>query len=298
MDLKRLRYFREIAEHGQITKAAKKLHMAQPPLSQQLRLFEDELGVTLFERTGRRLLLTEAGEALYRKSERILEELGEVEREVRETGKGLKGTLRIGVVKSCFASLPKQMNQYHSSYPDVTFSIREGDTYAVGELVKSKEVDIGFVRLPIDLHSFDTIHLTREPFVVAMSESFAIGKERSITLDKLSSIPLLLLHRISGAGQYELVLQAFKEKGIQPTIFCECPDVTILLSLVSNGMGATIVPASTLHAFHTPHIRTFDIDQTEIFAESALIWLKDRYLSKAARHFIELFATSKPEKVI
>ncbi len=111
MDLKRLRYFREIAKQGQITKAAKSLHMAQPPLSQQLRIFEEELNVMLFERKGRRLLLTEAGEALYQRSEHLLDELDELEKEIRETGLGLRGTLRLGAVKSCFAYLPERMKK-------------------------------------------------------------------------------------------------------------------------------------------------------------------------------------------
>lgn len=287
MDLKRLRYFREIAKQGQITKAAKQLHMAQPPLSQQLRVFEEELGVMLFERKGRRLLLTEAGDALFARSERILDELDEMEKEIRETGHGLRGTLKLGAVKSCFAYLPERMKAFHDLYPDVTFSLRQGDSYLISELVRTREVEIGLVRMPLNLEAFESYHINKEPFVVVFPSSYHQIKTKSIELTELSGIPLLLLHRISGTGQYELILNAFTSKGLKPHILCECPDVSMLLSLVSSGLGATIVPESTLLAFQTPNISTATIKNTQLEAESALIWLKDRYLSKAALRFIE-----------
>ncbi|MBM7839290.1 DNA-binding transcriptional LysR family regulator [Alkalihalobacillus xiaoxiensis] len=287
MDLKRLRYFREIAKQGQITKAAKSLHMAQPPLSQQLRIFEEELNVMLFERKGRRLLLTEAGEALYQRSEHLLDELDELEKEIRETGLGLRGTLRLGAVKSCFAYLPERMKKFHKRYPNVSFSLRQGDSYLISELVKAREVEIGLIRMPLNLDNFDYYHLVKEPYVVVYPSSFQQFAAPSIDLTELATTPLLLLHRISGTGQYEQIIEAFTNKGLHPQILCECPDVSMLLSLVSSGLGVTIVPKSTLLAFQPPHTSVTAIRQTQLETESAFIWLRDRYLSKAALRFIE-----------
>lgn len=287
MDFKRLRYFREIAQEGQITKAAKNLHMAQPPLSQQLRILEEELGVMLFERNGRKLLLTEAGNALFIRSAPILEELEEMEKEIRETGNGLRGTLKLGAVKSCFAYLPERMKLFHDRYPDVRFLLRQGDSFLISELVKSREVELGLVRMPLHLDEFESIQLEKEPFIVAYPTTYNYFGGNSIDLAELAKMPLLLLHRISGIGQYELILDAFSTQNLTPHILCECPDVSILLSLVSNGLGATIVPESTLLAFQTPHIATATIKDANLEASSAFIWLKDRYLSKAASTFID-----------
>ncbi|MFX3675153.1 MAG: LysR family transcriptional regulator [Paenisporosarcina sp.] len=290
MDIKQLRYFYTIAEQGQITRAAKKLHMAQPPLSQQLKHLEEELGVILFERNGRQMELTQAGLVLYKKAERILLQLEEIETEVKETNEGLRGKLSIGIVKTCFWYLPDRVRLFRETYPSITFSLREGDSYTIEQLIKSRESEVGIVRLPIEMKAFSKIELPKEPFVVVFPNNTpGFHLKTSIKMKELEAIPLLLLHRISGVGQYEIVLEECKRHGFEPNVICECPDVSMLLSLVSAGVGATIIPESSLVSFPLPNLHTLKIEDSTIYAESAIIWLKDRYLSKQAKRFIETF---------
>lgn len=108
MDIRQLRYFLEIAREGQITRAAKRLHMEQPPLSRQLKQMEKELGVTLFDRSGKRLELTRAGELLRQKAESLLQQFHESLNEVKELDEGVRGTLAIGAVVSCVSLLPPE----------------------------------------------------------------------------------------------------------------------------------------------------------------------------------------------
>ncbi|MBM7094880.1 LysR family transcriptional regulator [Bacillus sp. H-16] len=290
MDIKQLKYFCTIAEEKQITKAARRLHMAQPPLSQQLKSLETELGVMLFERNGRTMELTQAGTLLLKKAERILQEMDEIRHEVKESDKGLRGKLAIGTVKSCFSYLPERIRDFRASYPAVSFLLRDGDSYQIGELVKNRDVELGIVRLPLEMREFDHIQLPDEEYVGVFHRDLAPpDMNETLQMASFEGVPLLLLHRVSGAGQYEMILEECRKHNFEPTVLCECPDVTMLLSLVSKGVGATIVPRSTLLSFQSPELAVFDIEDAEVRAKSALIWLKQRHLSKQARRFTEEF---------
>ena len=136
MDVKQLRYFSVIAEEGQVTRAAKKLHMAQPPLSQQLKLLEEELGVPLMDRNGRNMELTEAGKVLYTRARELLRRFDDTVIEVKEVGEGLKGLLSIGSVKTCFSYIPERISFFREQYPMVTFRLHEGGSFSFSYSVK------------------------------------------------------------------------------------------------------------------------------------------------------------------
>lgn len=289
MNLKQLRYFREIAKEGQITRAAKKLHIAQPPLSQSLKTLEENLGVTLFERNGRKMELTEAGEVLYEKTSDIFYQLDEAVKVVKETGEGVRGTLAIGCNKSCFPHLPGKMQTFHQMYPNVTYKLLEGDSYFLIKQLIQREIELAIVRLPIEMDGLASFPLPDETYVAVISATWLNGNRDYISLEELASIPLLLLHRIKGVGQFEIITDTFKEKGLTPHILCESPDVDMLLGLVEKGLGATIVPKSTLSTNLPEHVKILPVEQTEIISKSAIVWLEKRYLSKSATQFMKLF---------
>ncbi|GIO22731.1 LysR family transcriptional regulator [Oceanobacillus sp. J11TS1] len=290
MDMRQLRYFYTIATEGQITKAANKLHMAQPPLSQSLKALEKELGVTLLERNGRKIELTTAGKVLYNKANHFFNYLEETITEVRETGEGLKGNLSIGCVKSAFSHIPDRMKVFREKYPDVTFELREGDSYLLAEDLKNREIDLAIIRLPLEMDAFSSYFLPDENYVAVLPAKWATPyNTATITMEKLAELPLLLLRRISGIGQYELILNKFKKHTLNPNIVTVCPDVDMILELVSKEVGASIVPESTLKKVNLSGITSLAIKDGTLISRSSIIWLKDRYLSKSAKHFIELF---------
>lgn len=289
MDIKQLRYFAAIADEGQISRAAKKLHMAQPPLSQQLKLLEQELGVTLLARKGRELELTAPGKELYKRAKQILNLLEETVTAVKETEHGLRGVLAIGSVKSSFSYLIKRIRFFHEQYPLVTFQLREGDSFRVCELLKKRDIELGMVRLPVEMTEIHMIRLPKEPYIAVLPKHWEMAGAPAVRMKDMEHMPLLLLHRISGVGQYELVLEECRRHGFEPNVICECPDVAMLLSLVAEGVGATIVPKSSLTAIQAPNVHAAEIIDSALESESAVIWLKDRYLSKTARHFLETF---------
>lgn len=291
MDIRQIRYFATIAEEGQITKAAKKLHMAQPPLSQQLKALEEELGVLLLERKGRSLELTEAGEVLYKKSKYLLEQMEETVAEVKEVGDGLKGVLSIGSVKTCFSYIPERFLHFREKYPNVKFRLKEGDSFLLANYLKQREVELAIVRLPLEMEEFSSMPLPTDPFVAVMPEEWNTAP--TIRMKELSGLPLMLLHRVSGVGLYELVMNECKRHNFEPNITCECPDAAMLLSLVRTGLGAALLPKSTLLSFPTNGLKVVEIEDCTIQSESAIIWLKDRYLSKKAERFLDTFRPSE-----
>ena len=150
MEIRRIKYFVSIVEEGQISLAAKKLNMAQPPLSQQLKVLEEELNTMLFERHTRKLILTDEGKFLYEKSLEILEMIEKTKQEMKEISSGIAGTLSIGIIPSLGAELiPKKVKDFHKKYPKVRFKVWEGDSNRMMELIEKRIVELGIVRLPI-----------------------------------------------------------------------------------------------------------------------------------------------------
>ncbi|WP_281975695.1 LysR family transcriptional regulator [Halobacillus litoralis] len=298
MDLKQLRYFRTVAEEQQVTKAAKRLHMAQPPLSQQIKLMETELNLKLFDRQGRKLELTKAGEILFEKAGLLLQEFDEALIEVRETSEGMRGKMHIGSTKSCFSYLSTALNTFKTQHPHMTYQLREGDTYFLEECIKTREIELAIVRLPLHSEDFNILTLPSEPYILVAPEAWKISNEEGrIDVEELRDIPLMLLHRISGRGQFELIIEECRAHGFEPSITCECPDAAMLLSLVARGVGATIVPKSTLDAFPFRNLKSYRLRNADILAESAVIWQKDRYLTKASQRMIDTLETLKLENL-
>lgn len=290
MDMRQLKYFNTIAEEGQITRAAKKLHIAQPPLSQSLKGLEKELGVQLFERNGRQMELTQAGQVLHQKASLLFDMFDDVVNEVAATAAGVSGQLAIGSVKSSFKHVADKIAYFEEHFPGVTFDIRDGDSYKLSEMLKARDIDIAIVRLPIQLDDFDIVHLPDERYVVVAHESYQdkLPKDK-VEPEDLSSLPLLLLKRVSGSGQYETIIEGFKRANVEPDVRVVCPDVEMLLTLVAEGIGISIVPETALLSRSYRNIITIPIDDESLVSKSAIIWLKSRTLPQSAARFVSLF---------
>ncbi|WP_066254448.1 LysR family transcriptional regulator [Neobacillus drentensis] len=300
MDIRHLKYFITIVEEGTISQAAKRLNMAQPPLSQQLKQLEDELGVTLFERHTRKMIITEEGILFYQRAKEIMELITGTIEEVKELSEGTKGTLSIGTIAALGAQiLPEKIRDFQIHYPDVQFQVWEGDPIRIMELVANRNIELGIVRLPIDNSIFDMIHLPDEPIVVAMSNKRNRDDDRPfIRLSELKEKPLMLLRRQQGTSMYnqdmytvDVVKTACLNAGFEPKIVCESSDIMTLLTWADHDIGIALVPKSALNLIPNTQLIIKEIIQPSIMARpSALIWLKGRYLSSISRKFMEYFS--------
>ncbi|ARK32603.1 LysR family transcriptional regulator [Halalkalibacter krulwichiae] len=289
MDVRQLRYFVTVANEGQITRAAKKLNIAQPPLSHQLKVIEEELGTTLFIRHSRSIELTKAGAVLYKRASSILQQIEDTVNEVQETGEGLKGQLVIGASRSCATTyLPERINTFLQDYPLVTFRLLDGHPSQVVNYLEDREVELALVRFVQETYlDFEKKVIQVEPYVLFIPRQWDWDpKVTSISLKDLEEIPLVMVVR---GDRYNSIYNECTKHGVKPNVVCECPDASILLSLVNAGIGATVMPRSTLSMLSTEGIRIADIKDCSLQNETTLLWAKKRPLSKAAQRFIETF---------
>ncbi|SEC49568.1 LysR family transcriptional regulator [Paenibacillus sp. GP183] len=296
MDIRQLKYFLAIAHEGQVTRAAKLLNMEQPPLSRQLKLMEEELGVRLFDRNRMRLKLTAAGELLMQKAERLLNQLDETIKEVKELEEGVRGVLSIGSVVSCISLIPKQIELFRGNYPQVTFKISEGDHFYLGEKLVKREIELVIARLPFEaqthLQQYSILPLASDPFVAVIPSSWTQNSEdQTISMRELASFPFLTLKTDKTTRMHEQVVNEFKSHGLEPNVICECSSVAIIMSLIAQGIAATVFPKSVMSSFPTTIFKMLSIQDADFQSEVGILWLKDRYLSKSAQHFIESFRT-------
>lgn len=298
MDIRQLRYFLAIAREGQITRAAKALNMEQPPLSRQLKLMEQELNVTLFDRSGNKLSLTHAGELLQRKAESLLQQFNATIQEVKELEEGLNGILAIGSVVSCISLLPPQIERFRQLYPQVTFKILEGDHYLLGYHLEKREIELVVARLPFEsvseLHPYSVLPLPSDPFVTVLPSHWCPDPDKhSMDMLELANYPFLTLKTDKTTGLHEKVMNECRRHGFEPSVICECSSVAIIMALVEAGIGATVFPKSVMASFPLPNVKVLTIRDAAFQSDVGLLWLKDRYLSKSARHFIDIFSENQ-----
>lgn len=285
MDLRQLKYFLAVAEEGQITKAAKRLNITQPPLSQQLILLEKELGIRLFDRDKKKLRLTEAGNILQRRATQMMELMKITVNEIQEATDGISGRLTIGTITSSGGSLlPNHIQEFHKCYPKVTFQLHQGETKKILELLNIGVIEIGLVRFPFDYERYNFLILPEESMVVAANAGLLQSDTASLQLSQLAGQPLLLHQR-----HVPMITEHCRQSGFDPTILCTSDDITPLLIWANLGLGIAIVPKSAIDLFKGASLEFYAIDPPAIKTTGAVIWSKDRPLSAAATHFIALF---------
>lgn len=243
MDIKSLRYFLAVTEEGNITKAAKRLCIAQPPLSRQIQLLEEELGVVLFERGKRRIQLTEEGRYLKRQAEEILALVEKTRSQLGQLGSGVCGQVSIGVVETCGGSiLPGLVEGFHAQYPEVYFQIWSGNGDETTDKLNRNLVDMAILREPFYIEQCESIFLRQEPWVAVMSKDHPLAEGiDEIELSALRKEPLMISVRPSLQDE---ILNWFNEISEERNIFCYYNSVASVIPMVEHGAGIAISPES------------------------------------------------------
>lgn len=253
MELRHLRYFLTVAEELHFTRAARRLGMNQPPLSQQIQQLERELGAALFRREARAVSLTEAGLALLEDARRILREVDQAGERVRRVASGELGRLRLGMINSApfHPLIPSVIREYRRRYPGVTLSLQEDATPELAAALLRDTLDAAFVRPLLDDGSGLHVEpLVDEALVVALPAGHALTQRSAIPLLALSLEPFVLFSRSVGAGLHEEIMRACRHAGFTPRVVQEASQVTSIVNLVASGLGVSLVPAS-MQQMHT-----------------------------------------------
>ncbi len=249
MELRQLRYFVAVAEELHFRRAAARLHISQPPLSQQIHALETELGCTLLERTRRRVELTPAGEAFLRDARAMLAELDVAVSTARAIDAGQSGVLRVSFVGSALLSIvPAAVQRFRRTRPGVEVELRERSTTEQLRSLSTGVVDVGLVRPP--LQSDTGLHLQevmRERTIAAIPQDHELAALRRIPLKRLAAEPLVLFPRRQAPGFHDLLIGRLAATGTTPHVVQYAPEMMTIIGLVAAGIGVSPVPASMEH---------------------------------------------------
>lgn len=283
MDLKQLHYFMTIVKEQQITAAAKKLHMTQPPLSHQMKLLETELSAQLFKRGSQYIELTEAGRLLARRAQQLLDMAADTVREIDELNQRLEGTLSIGTISSSGSILLSPgIQAFHREYRKVHFEIHDANTYQLIEELEKGIIEIGIVRTPFHTSSFNCRFLNTEPMAAVMTANLDWCPEREeIAVTELHERPLIIYRRFQ-----QLLQEVFDEKQVAPEISCRNDDARTTVLWANAGLGIGIVPRSAVELAAHEQLRVKTIAEPALETHIAAVWRRHTELSRIGEAFL------------
>lgn len=284
MDIKHLNYFVTVVEEGNISAAAKKLNICQPPLSHQIKTLEQKLGVRLLIRGSRKVTLTDAGQALYKKAKGLISQMNALDGEIMELKNGQNGTLTLGLDSSCgYADFGKLIVEYYEKNPNITLRFISGGSNAIVASVLKKEHEIGIVRTPFKHEGLHNVVLQKEPMVVVYGDKYLTSiKRNKVSLADLKNIPLILFR-----SHKEFVQNIFHENNLDPEILCLSEDPTLSTMWVKNGLGVALLPASIVKTSGLANeLNVADFDSDALTTEVKLIYAANFTLSTIAKSFI------------
>lgn len=291
MELRHLRYFIAVAEELHFGRAALQLGISQPPLSQQIQALEEELDVRLFERTNRRVALSEAGRLFLPEARAVLAQLDKAVGVARRARRGELGELKVGFTSSApfTSTIPRALRAFRQACPQVHLDLRELSSREVAEAVGEGLLQVGMIR-PLDPlpAGLEALELFAEPLVAVLPADHpqAAGQDRAIGLAELAAEPFVFFPRSFGTGLYDQVLGLARSAGFSPRIVQEASEAMTLIGLVATGLGVTILPAS----FSRMRIDGVVCRTLRDPAASTAVWLVRRRgdASPLVRRFAEL----------
>lgn len=259
MELRHLRYFLAVAESLNFSRAAEKLHIAQPPLSQQIQQLEAELGFQLFHRTKRRVQLTTAGELFQKEAQQLFQNLEQSIERGQQASRGEVGQLAIGFVSSAaYNVLPPILQKFRQAVPGVTLELQELTTNQQLQLLQQGKIDVGFVRPPVDQivdqivdQVSEEINLGiqskvifQEPLIVALSTAHPLAQQETVKVRSLQFEPFIFFPRHLAPGLHDPIISLCQQAGFSPQVVQEAIQMQTIVSLVAAEMGVAIVPSS------------------------------------------------------
>lgn len=289
MEIRQLKAFLAIAEAKTFTAGARRVNVTQAAISMQIKQLEDEVGLQLFTRTPRRVIMTEAGEYLLERARKILREHDSAIAEIAELGGAEHGRLRIGSASAEFATLqlPHILQRIREKYPKADIAVTSGTSQKLVEKIMHGEIDIAFVSLPVDNSSITTDLLFSDEIVAIAHPSHPLANERYISAAALAGEKLILGER--GGNTRRMIDDFFNAANVRPNIVMELSRQEAINQMVENDLGVGTAGAKTIaNEIREGRLVSWMIEGAEINWELGLARLRGGYFSPIEKEFVAL----------
>jgi DNA-binding transcriptional LysR family regulator len=297
MEIRQLRAFVAIAEAKTFTAGAKRVHVTQAAISMQIRQLEDEVGLPLFTRTPRRVLMTEAGDLLLERARKILREHDAAVEEIAEIAGAEYGRLRIGSASAMFTTnqLPRILQRLKTKFPKAVISVMSGTSAALVHKIINGESDVAFVSLPVENSNIQTELLFSDEIVAIANPKHPLAKQKVISAAALADEPLILGEQ--GGNTRRQIDDFFLQVGVKPNVVMELSRQSAINRMVENNMGVGIASAKTVkQAVTDGKFVAWWIEGATMNWELGLARLRSGYFSPIAHEFASLCRESFAEK--
>ncbi len=282
-----LRAFVDTAEAGSVSRAARRLGIAQPSLSVQLKRLEAHLAVRLFDRHGRGIALTDAGRLLLPRARRILDDIRTAEESLRREVSAGEGAIIVGAIPTIAPFLiPPVLGQLRTAFPNACVEIREDYSAQLAEALADNLLDLAIVAAPFAYDAAELESLGREALLVAVPSAHEAAQHGRMTVESLRVDNTVTLDRAHCLG--EQIAGFCSSRQITPNVACRTTQLTTVFAMVAAGVGVSIVPAMATRAFSDARHVFVPLDGVTLDREIVVAWRRDRTRSPLARAFVDL----------
>lgn len=301
MEFRQLQYVVQLANEKNFSRAAEKLHIAQPSLSQQIAKLEKELGIQLFQRNTSSVDLTYAGSIFAKRAQKILDMVAQLQNEMDDISQMRKGRLMIGSLPITGAHIwPKVLPIFRQRYPDIEIVLVEETTAVLEQLTANGQTDVSLLTLPLQDKTLDYIPLIEETIYLAVPQNHPLAcRTEGVSLSAFADQPFIMLKK--GQGFRDTSVQICADAGFSPQIVFESSNIETVQSLVAAGMGVGFVPQMVARAAWSEHAPVY-LTITEPYTPYRTIVIahkRDRYMTKAAMAFIRtMVEVIRPDRTV
>jgi len=286
MELRHLRYFVTVAEELHFGRAAVRLNMSQPPLSQQIRQLEDELGFPLFYRDTHRVELTEAGKVYLEETRFMLAHIEQARAAAEKAHQGAKGRLVIGFLGSTTYNIVPILQQFRLRYPMVDLTLHQMKTDRQLQALHDRSIHLGVIRNPIQTPVLKSEVYMNESFVAIFPKEHPLASKEQIYMRDLAEEKFILSSGYNGTTYHEAVISLCDQAGFSPQIALEVPEIHTIVAFVSEGMGVALIPASFKHQQNNAIVYR-ELEDVTTSLKTVFVWRSDEQ-SSVLKEFLQL----------
>jgi DNA-binding transcriptional LysR family regulator len=286
MDIRQLQYFSEVAKHSSFSKASKHLHLSQPTLSKMIKSLEEELGLSLLDRSTRHVQLTSAGEIVLHHTNNIVKSISDLHAELTDLTHMKRGKIKLGLPPVIGVSFfPKIIAKFHACYPQVSIKLIEEGGKTIEQSLLKGNIDIGVVVLPVDESLFVIKPLVQRTLFLIVHPNHSLTKKAEVTLSDLREEAFVMFRE--GFSLYDRVRDACIREGFEPSIAYESSQWDFIVEMVAAEQGIAFLPETVCEKINPREVTVIRSVNPVIEWNLALIWAKNHYLSHAAQAWVQ-----------